>query len=263
MGDDRRWMYDGWNKSQAPSAEWIAKTNDFIEREFSLSPINKIRCPCTKCQNYKLVDKMTVATHLYKFGFVPYYETWVFHGEKYTTVEAEEGENASAGINRMDEMLEAIQPEFDLNTEDQATPEVEEFFSLLKASEEPLHEHTKVTLLAFVTRLMAIKSKFFFSNNCYNELIKLFGDVLPEPHKLPIDMYYSKKLLKGLGMRYQKIDVCPDNCMLFWKEHKKENKCLKCGKMRYVEVVNDDGEMVTTEVAHKQLRYMPITPRLK
>jgi hypothetical protein len=51
--------------------------------------------------------------------------------------------------------------------------------------------------------------------------------------------------------------------MLFWKEHKEENKCLKCGKPRYVEVVNDDGEMVTTEVAHKQVQYIPIAPRLK
>jgi hypothetical protein len=39
--------------------------------------------------------------------------------------------------------------------------------------------------------------------------------------------------------------------------------CLKCGKPRYVEVVNDDGETVITEVAHKQVRYMPIAPRLK
>jgi hypothetical protein len=38
---------------------------------------------------------------------------------------------------------------------------------------------------------------------------------------------------------------------------------LKCGKPRHIEVVNDDGETVTTEVAHKQVRYMPITPRLK
>jgi hypothetical protein len=73
--------------------------------------------------------------------------------------------------------------------------EVEEFFRLLKASEEPLHEYTKVTVLIFVTRLMAIKFKFFFSNNCYNELLKLVGDVLLNPNKLPKDMYYFKKPL--------------------------------------------------------------------
>jgi hypothetical protein len=64
-------------------------------------------------------------------------------------------------------------------------------------------------------------------------------------------------------MDYKKIDVYRNSCMFFWKEHKEENTCLKCGKPRYVEVINDDGETVTTEVAHKQLCYMPILPRLK
>jgi hypothetical protein len=163
----------------------------------------------------------------------------------------------------MDEMIEAIRPEFDLDTEDPPTPEVKEFFRLLKASEEPLHEHMKVIVLAFVIRLMAIKSKFFFSNNCYHELVKLIGDVLLNPNKLLKDMYHSKNLVKELGMDYEKIDVCRNSCMLFWKEHKEENKSLKCGKSRCVEDVNDDGETVTTEVAHKQLRYRPIAPRLK
>jgi hypothetical protein len=120
-----------------------------------------------------------------------------------------------------------------------------------------------VTVLAFVTRLMAIKSKFFFSNDCYNELMKLFRDVPPNPNKLPKGMYHSKKLVKGLSMNYEKIDVCQNSCMLFGKQHKVEKQCLKHGKLRYIEVVNDDGEMVTTEVAHKQVRYMPIAPRLK
>jgi hypothetical protein len=93
--------------------------------------------------------------------------------------------------------------------------------------------------------------------------LKLFGDVHPNPNKLPKDMYHSKKLVKGLGMDFEKIDVCQNRCMLFWKKHKDEKQCLKCGKPRYVEDVNDDGEMVTIEVAQKQVRYMPIAPRLK
>jgi hypothetical protein len=47
------------------------------------------------------------------------------------------------------------------------------------------------------------------------------------------------------------------------KKHKDETKCLKCGKSRFVEVVNEDGEKVMTKVAHKQLRYMPVMPRMK
>jgi hypothetical protein len=78
-----------------------------------------------------------------------------------------------------------------------------------------LYEHTNVTVLVFVTRLMAIKFKFAFSNNCYKEFLNLISDVLPENHKMPKDMYQSKKLLSGLDMDYEKIDVCDNNYMLF------------------------------------------------
>jgi hypothetical protein len=83
-------------------------------------------------------------------------------------------------------MLEAIHVEV---TEDPSTMEVEAFLKLLKASEEPLPEHIEVTLLAFITRLMAIKFKYFFSNNCYNDLVKLISDILLKSHKVPKDMY--------------------------------------------------------------------------
>jgi hypothetical protein len=43
-------------------------------------------------------------------------------------------------VDRMDEMLEAIQAEV---TEDPPIAEVEAFFKLLKASEDQLHEYTK------------------------------------------------------------------------------------------------------------------------
>jgi hypothetical protein len=49
MGDDRRWMYDGWKRNRAHIDEWWEKTGDFIERVFSLMITEKIRCPCMKC----------------------------------------------------------------------------------------------------------------------------------------------------------------------------------------------------------------------
>jgi hypothetical protein len=64
-------------------------------------------------------------------------------------------------------------------------------------------------------------------------------------------------------MEYEKIDVCKGNYMLFYKEHKNETKYLKCGKSWFVEVINEDGEKVMMKIAHKQLRYMPLTPRMK
>jgi hypothetical protein len=101
---------------------------------------------------------------------------------------------------------------------------------------------------------MAIKSKYFFSNNCYNGLVKLISDILLKPHKVSKDMYESKKMMSALSLKYEKIDICPDNFILFWKEHANEKRCLVCGQSRFIKVVNLDGEKVTTEVAQKQLK---------
>jgi hypothetical protein len=123
--------------------------------------------------------------------------------------------------------------------------------------------NTYVSILAFVTRLMDIKSKYCFLNNYYNEILKLLGYVLPKPNKLPKDMYHSKTIIKDLGMYLEKIDVCKNNCLFFMKEHAGEKKCLKCGQSKLVEVVNDEGDKVMIDVAHKQLRYLPLTPRVQ
>jgi hypothetical protein len=108
MGDDRRWMYNGWNKSQAHSEEWWNKTKDFIKCALSLSTIWKIRCPCDKCQNARCFNKLIVIKHLCRNGFAPHSFTLVFHDEKYTAFIAKVEGNDQAGINRMDEIVEAI-----------------------------------------------------------------------------------------------------------------------------------------------------------
>jgi hypothetical protein len=80
---------------------------------------------------------------------------------------------------------------------------------------------------------------------------------------MPKDLYQSKKIVAGLGMNSEKIDVCERNYMLFWKEHKDDTECMHCGRSRYVKVVNEDGASITTKVVVKKLCYMPITLRLK
>jgi hypothetical protein len=258
-------MYGGWKKSGAHTTEWMKKTQDFIDHAFSGRLDEGVKCPCSRCTNALCEDKRTLTMHLCKFGFMPGYDVWMHHGETIhqRTTSVVEDEDDRSGDDRMEEMLDAIWLEVETNCEDPPTPEVQKFFDMLKASEEPLHEHMIVSILTFITRVMSIESKFAFSNKCYKELLRLFSDVLPSNHKILKDMYQSKKLLSALGMEYEKIDVCKDNCMIFYKDHKNEKKCLKCGKPRFIEVVNEDGEMVTMKTAHKQLRYMLLMPQMK
>jgi hypothetical protein len=167
---------------------------------------------------------------------MPGYEVWMHQSEtvcERTTSVAEEGDDRSSD-DRMDEMLDAMRSELGTNREDPLTSEVQKVFNMLIASEESLHEHTTVNVLTLMTRLTGIKSKFAFSKKCYTELLSLISNVLPSNHKMSKDMFQSKKLLSALSMEYEKIDACEDNCILFYKEHKDETKCLKCGKSRLV-----------------------------
>jgi hypothetical protein len=125
---------------------------------------------------------------------MPGYEMWTHHDESvHETVSVVEEDDDRRCDDRMDEMFDAIQPELETNHEDPPTPKVQKFFDILRASQESLQDHTTVRVLDFVTRLMAIKSKFTFQNNCYKELLNLISDVLPNNHKMPRDMYQLKK----------------------------------------------------------------------
>jgi hypothetical protein len=140
---------------------------------------------------------------------------------------------------------------------------VQNFYRLLAASEEKVHDDTDLIVLQAMTCLMGMKLKFNFLNQCYNDIMKLIIDLILVKQNMPKGLYQSKKIVAGLGMNYVKIDVCEKNCMLFWKEHKDDTECMHCGRSRYMKVVNEDGASITTKVVVKQLCYMPVTLRLK
>jgi hypothetical protein len=77
---------------------------------------------------------------------------------------------------------------------------------------------------------MAMKSKYNVSNNCYNDIVKLIIDVSPPNHKMPENLYQSKKIVYHLGMNYEKFDACENNCMLFLRDHENDTYCMHCKK---------------------------------
>jgi hypothetical protein len=87
------------------------------------------------------------------------------------------------------------------------SPEMQNFYKLLAASEEKVHDGTNVTVLQAVTRLMGFKSKYNLSNQCYNDIVKLIIDLIPTKHNMSKDLYQFKKIVSGLRMNYEKIDA--------------------------------------------------------
>jgi hypothetical protein len=57
--------------------------------------------------------------------------------------------------------------------------------------------------------------------------------------------------------------MCPVTIYYNYINETNDKKFLECGQSRFIEVVIQDGEKVTIEVAHKRIHYFPITHCLK
>lgn len=147
-------------------------------------------------------------------------------------------------------------------TKEEPNPEAAAFFKLLQTADEPLWDGCKNhTRLSAVSQLMNCKSDFNMSESCYNRIISLVKSMLPKDALLPDDFYQSKKMVKKLILKYEKIEACPNDCMLYWKEHKYKTKCVVCGHARYKERKRGEGKC--NEIPYKVLRYLPLAPGLQ
>jgi hypothetical protein len=61
MTEDRAWMYNGWSWNGRHSDEWVAKTKDFVDHDFSLSLTGTVRCPCRRHENSIFLNKERVS----------------------------------------------------------------------------------------------------------------------------------------------------------------------------------------------------------
>ncbi|XP_042451966.1 uncharacterized protein LOC122036612 [Zingiber officinale] len=136
-----------------------------------------------------------------------------------------------------------------------------EFADLLVDAETPLFPScTTYTKLSAIITLYNYKSTNGHTDNSFNELLKILGDMLPK-NTLPKDVYSMRKLLKPFDLGYEKIHACPNDCCLFRKELKDLDSCPKCGSSRWK--VDKVTTKVCKGVPEKVLRYFPVIPRLK
>jgi hypothetical protein len=115
--------------------------------------------------------------------------------------------NENDDVDQMDDMVDDIRRGYNLESKDPPT-EVQNFYKLLAISEEKVHDGTDVTVLQAVTHLMAFKSTYNFSNQCYNDIVKLIIDLIPAKHNMSKDLYQSKKTVSALRMNYENNDAC-------------------------------------------------------
>ncbi len=140
-------------------------------------------------------------------------------------------------------------------------PTAQQFYNLLDDANAPLWDGcTKQTRLSAMTQLLSCKSEFNMTDRCFDRVLELMKEMLPESNRLSSTLYDAKQLTKGLGLPYIKIHACENNCMLFYREDEKLTHCRECGSSRYKERVTSGRK---TLILKKLLRYLPITSRLK
>jgi hypothetical protein len=93
-----------------------------------------------------------------------------------------------------------------------------------------VHDGIDMTVLQAMTRLMGFKSKYSFSNQRYNDIMKFVIDPILEKHNMPKDLYQSKKIVSGIRINYEKIDACKKIACYFGRSRRMiPNVCITVG----------------------------------
>jgi hypothetical protein len=145
--------------------------------------------------------------YIAKQVFIQNYLVWHQYGEVQAPAAYESDRNDDE--DRMYDMIVDIDVEYDLGSGYQhRPPELQNFYKLPDASDKKVHDDINLSVQHTVKHLMAMKLMYNYSNQCYNDIVKLIIGLIPMKHNMSKDVYLSKKIVAGLGMNYEKIDVC-------------------------------------------------------
>ncbi|KAA0047739.1 transposase [Cucumis melo var. makuwa] len=253
---DKLWMH----KSRL-SKEYELGVESFINFGFSNTSTSYIRCPCLKCGNCEKHSRKDVRDHLYVNGIDESYKIWFWHGKhflpqsfygessKFDTHTCEEND-----VGSVKEIIEVAHEEY--------SKDPNGFEKLLIDAEKPLYEGCKkYTKLSTLVKLYNLKGRYGWTDISFSELLKTLKEILPTTNELPNSLYEAKKTLGALGMEYEEIHACPNNCCLYRKEFANATECPECGQSRWKNVKDRNEERKQTP--SKVIWYFPPIPRFK
>ena len=86
----------------------------------------------------------------------------------------------------------------------------------------------------------------------------LSSKILPPNNVLPKMSDEAKKMMSSLGLDYETIHACINDCVLYQGKHEKAISCPKCGKLRFKTATN-----LNNGVPQKVLRHFPLAPHIE
>ncbi|CAL5322070.1 unnamed protein product [Camellia sinensis] len=270
------------------SPQYIDGVREFIlfARDHMKPETDKIWCPCYRCNNHIQKTIEEVEIHLYAYGVVTSYTRWVYHGEGFELNDNDDSQNEN------DEYLDnVIEKSNSPNTEvrevihdirsgtttfgyvgeasssrnpdltSSCGGETNKFARLMRDAEQDLYpDCQRFSKLSFMVKLLHLKIFNRWSNKSLTMLLELLKEALPIGETLPCSYNEAKQIIRDLGLDYQKIHLCKNDCVLFWKEYENEDECPTCKAPRYKV---RKGKVKGKKIPHKVLRYFPLKPRLQ
>ncbi|XP_066316172.1 uncharacterized protein [Miscanthus floridulus] len=261
---DRSWIYG----TQFTPA-YVKGVEEFMKFVSERYPEDShILCPCNKCLNQSLWPQDDVNDHIHIYGMSVAYTRWIHHGESADTVVVEnleqevEGSDHDLGIHvdvaddDYDEDHGVPEMIGDLYAVAEADGEQPRFARVLEDAKKSLSPGSSHSKFSFLVRMLYIKSRYRIGNTAFSTMLKLLSSGYPQS-ELPKSYDEAKKYLGELGLGFENIHVCKNNCVLFRKRYYKENVCPVCKASRW------QDETRNKQVPHKVLRHFPLLPRLK
>ncbi|XP_027912681.1 uncharacterized protein LOC114172392 [Vigna unguiculata] len=249
---DRKWMF-----ASRLSKEYEDGVKEFrrFAVEHAKNP-SRIICPCLKCCHSRVVNADELEAHLVCNGIDKSYSCWTKHGENQKNDIAHNGhDSTSYAPQETDTTYDFDQVEEIANIIEEDMRDCPQMFDRLTMdAKTPLYNGcTSFTRLSAVLKLFNLKAGNGWSDKSFTELLSLLKDMLPQDNVLPCRMYEAKKMLSSIGMSYEKIHACPNDCILFRNEYAPLDKCPKCRALRYKK----------NSAPMKVVWYFPIIPRFR
>ncbi|XP_039140530.1 uncharacterized protein LOC120277753 [Dioscorea cayenensis subsp. rotundata] len=265
------------------------------------------RCPCKKCNNNLFRTRQSIYEHLMLNGISKNYKHWYNHGEGlqyYSEDDNDDDDDANqsdksdneygmrhmlsdlgyAHANHVEKidvqitndafvMDDNSAPNKEANDSFKGNPtspnkDAAIFFRLLHELEQDLYPGCEESsTLSFIVEVLNWKCLYKVSANAVDKLLQIMKKWFPKGNKVPSSYNDCKKVSRDLGLSYERIDACVNDCILYWKNYENAQSCPTCGESRW----ENDGKMrnMTNEhdgrknIPQKVLRYFPLTPRLQ
>jgi hypothetical protein len=149
--------------------------------------------------------------------------------------------------------------------------DVERLMKFVEDNKKNLYDDcTSFTRLSFLLRLVHIKTLSGMATEYFEMLLDLLRKVIPTGEVIiPKTFYEVKKIVATLGLDYKKIDACPNDCILYYKDNEHLEECPKCGVSRWIKHAQNPTQKRSEtmqkqkKVPAKVLRHFPLVPRLQ